>query len=490
MNSDGSVPGNDEHTDTDVRLDQVAKIAQNARTSWFGLLALLVFVGVTLMGHRDSDFFAFGAETELPLVGLAVPTVSFFIAAPTLTAALYVYLHIYLHGLWIALAKCPPRVGRDSLEERVYPTMLCTAALAIRRRLRREDHEPVEGSRAATVMISGLMVWLLGPLVLGILWWRSMPYHHEWLTLWLALWLWLSLIAGGNGLFHLLHLMRSGKLYPYGLFRRPLAHPKPISALVLLAGLAFISWETTESGRLIPLVRADLAGAELTRKPADWLHYDIWLEDWEHHFRTRECPVAARTGDRCPDDKLAQFRRETEQRWETLTQSLDSPELAGQDLRGANLRNAFLSGVDLNGAQLKGADLRGARLEGADLRYALLVGTDLSLARLEGAKLNEARLEDAILFWARLDHAELFLARLEGAILFGARLEGASLHMARLKGADLRNARLEGTHFRETRLDGADLREAKGLTQAQLASACGNKDTLLPDGLTIGACGE
>ncbi len=46
------------------------------------LLALLVFVGVTLMGHRDSDFFAFGAETQLPLVNISAPTVSFFIAAP------------------------------------------------------------------------------------------------------------------------------------------------------------------------------------------------------------------------------------------------------------------------------------------------------------------------------------------------------------------------------------------------------------------------
>ena len=90
------------------------------------------------MGHEDSDFFAFGAETELPLVNIAVSTVSFFIVAPALLAALCVYLHIYLHSLWDVLAKFPPRIGNDSLEERVYPTMLCTLALAIRRRLRRE----------------------------------------------------------------------------------------------------------------------------------------------------------------------------------------------------------------------------------------------------------------------------------------------------------------------------------------------------------------
>ena len=228
MQANNLVPDDTTTMDIDVRLEQIAKISQNARTAWFGLLALLVFVGVTLMGHKDSDFFAFAAETQLPLVNISVPTVSFFVAAPALTGALYVYLHIYMHNLWIALAKCPPRIGDDPLEGRVYPTMLCTAALAIRRQLRRETDAPVEGSRAAAIIISVLMVWLFGPLVLGVLWWRSTPYHHEWLTLWLALWLWFALTAGGNSLFHLLYLMRSGELYPYGLFRRPLAHPKPI----------------------------------------------------------------------------------------------------------------------------------------------------------------------------------------------------------------------------------------------------------------------
>ena len=542
--TDGTVP-NDA-----VRLEQIAKIAQNARTSWFGLLALLVFVGVTLMGHEDTDFFAFGAETELPLVSISVPTVSFFITAPALTAALYVYLHIYLHGLWIALAKCPPRIGEDPLEERVYPTMLCTAALAIRRRLRTETDEPVEGSRAATVVISILMVWLLGPLVLGILWWFSMPYHREWLTLWLALWLWLALIAGGNSLFHLFYLMRRGKLYPYGLFRRPLAHPRPIFSLVLIPVLAVTSWDTTEGGRFVPLVGADLAGTELTRMPAEWLHYDVWLEDWEHRFRLRECPDAVRSGGPCPDEKLAQFRDETPRRWQALIQSLDAPDLGGEDLRaaslsgaflsgadlrwtklggadlnwarlegaqlfeakleGANLREARLEGADLSWATLTGADLRRARLEGADLSWAALEGADLNLARLVGADLRRARLngaslvrsrlEGANLTWAtlegtdlgeaRLEGADLRRARLKGARLDGARLEGANLGWARLEDADLRGARLADAEFGGARLQGADLREASGLTRFQFTFACGDARTRLPDGLAIRTCDD
>ena len=130
------------NTDSNIeaRLEQIATTARNARTSWFALLALLVFVLVTLMGHDDGDFFSFGAKTQLPLVKIwiSVPPILFFMVAPVLTAGLYVYLHIYLHGLWVALSKCPPQIDGDPLQERVYPTMLCTSGVIIRTWTRRD----------------------------------------------------------------------------------------------------------------------------------------------------------------------------------------------------------------------------------------------------------------------------------------------------------------------------------------------------------------
>ncbi len=71
-------------------LEHIAEICKNARASSFGLFALLAFVGVTLAGHKDSDFFAFGVETQLPLIGGSVPTVTFFFAAQLLVSALYI----------------------------------------------------------------------------------------------------------------------------------------------------------------------------------------------------------------------------------------------------------------------------------------------------------------------------------------------------------------------------------------------------------------
>jgi uncharacterized protein YjbI with pentapeptide repeats len=71
------------------------------------------------------------------------------------------------------------------------------------------------------------------------------------------------------------------------------------------------------------------------------------------------------------------------------------------------------------------------------------------------------------------DKADLTGAKLDGAVLTGADLSGVKPH-----GEWHRGAVLTGLD-----LTGADLSRAIGLTQAQVNSAKGNKDTKLPKGL-------
>lgn len=79
--------------------------------------------------------------------------------------------------------------------------------------------------------------------------------------------------------------------------------------------------------------------------------------------------------------------------------------LAGADLRKANLKNASLDGLNapkscLWGANLAGADVAGADLTGCDLRSAALEGaclahTKLCNADMQGAYFSHTILEDA-----------------------------------------------------------------------------------------------
>lgn len=64
-----------------------------------------------------------------------------------------------------------------------------------------------------------------------------------------------------------------------------------------------------------------------------------------------------------------------------------------------------------------------------------------------------------------------------------ANLSGANLAHANLTGADFTGAKLAITSFK-----GTDLTKTKGLTQAQLDSACEDKDTKIPAGLKAHIC--
>jgi hypothetical protein len=163
--------------------------------------------------------------------------------------------------------------------------------------------------------------------------------------------------------------------------------------------------------------------------------------------------------------------------------------LAGANFNKAYLRLASLQGADMRQAKLSGADLtgtqfRGTNLEGAEIRKANLAGADLTGANLRGADLSHSRLDAVIV---------------EGADFTGAKLVGANLRLIEyVKGLKLRDvdatgaifryAHLRGVDFSGANLSGADFFRAEGLSTAQLAFACGDDKTKLPEGVMIPRC--
>ncbi|MEM7744291.1 MAG: pentapeptide repeat-containing protein [Pseudomonadota bacterium] len=491
---------------TTQRLDQIEKIAQNARTTWFGLLALLVFVGVTLMGHQDADFFMHGAATQLPLVGISVPPTAFFIAAPILTAAVYCYLHVYLLGLWEALG----RISQDAddqalpLSDRVFPILFTNAALWYRNRVRQDGSFRERALGRWTLAIAILMTWGFGWLVLGLLWWRSMPLHDEWITMLAGACLWLGLFFGIHGIWAARSYLRNPE---YQHIRHFSLREFGLATSLLLA-LCAISWARTVGGletvwpklwteagfevvvttegleAHLPRARANLGEAKLTPRPPDWKPFDIWLRD---HRLDRD-------GVLTDQDPLIPTTEEM-QRYRNWLDRLDAPQLQRRDLAGANIQGAFLPGADLRytalqqaflvDAQLQGVDLFGALLEGADLRNTRLQGASLVDADLRGANLWNAQMHGANLVYVELQAANLpsvhmqaanfSNAKLQGANLAQAQMQGANFTLAEMQGAILRGAQMQGASFRDSPMLGAKLGYAQmqgaNLVVAQMQGA-------------------
>lgn len=148
--------------------------------------------------------------------------------------------------------------------------------------------------------------------------------------------------------------------------------------------------------------------------------------------------------------------------------------LQGSDMRGASFRGADMTGVHFNRAKLDGANFAGANMAGA-----VLLGASLRGANLSDTRLDAARVHDADFTGANLQRANLRMLEYVNNLTFAD---------ADARGAIFRHAFLGRADFTGTDLRGADFTRATGLTNKQLARACGDETTILPPDLTIPEC--
>jgi uncharacterized protein YjbI with pentapeptide repeats len=149
-----------------------------------------------------------------------------------------------------------------------------------------------------------------------------------------------------------------------------------------------------------------------------------------------------------------------------LVASPASAQNAGQIDRardGSSCAHCNLFQADFSNLELKGRDFAGSRLRQADLSASVMNHTSFA-----GADMRDVN-----------GYGGVF----SGSSFAGANLANASFVGAYLEGANFRGARLDGVNF-----SGAEMERAVGLTQGQLAGACGDEATRLPRGLHLSAC--
>ncbi|MBU3031812.1 pentapeptide repeat-containing protein [Paracoccus marinaquae] len=478
---------------------QVNALITTCKTNWFLLMSYLAFVGVTLIGVVDLDFFMPERRTELPLIGVTIPTALFFYIAPVLGVMLYAHLHFYLMRLWRALAH-PDAPDAGALN----PWLVVDYALHIRGR----GHRRFPLQWLANLVVTALIFWAT-PIILTGFWWRSMPKHDGWLTL---------LFCGGSLFLSVLVWAESGWVLHHGVSRRADRRRSWLTDLIIGAAFVLIPitgfvravnmWPLQDRTTLWPdlLAKAQLQNAVFVETPAGWLPRDeaeqvyrrAWCEqngvstlacgpgplsdaepaDFLEHQQQlwcdKELPAAPQNkGARCVaafENMAGRYAVEWQKTRRDALALLPRRNLAGVDLRGAVLRGARMERADLSLARMERADLSWARMEGAVLFDARMEGADLRGARMEGADLRGARMERADLRGARMEGADLRGARMEGADLWQARMERADLRGARMEGADLWQARMERADLRGARMEGADLWQARMSSQTDLTA--------------------
>lgn len=168
---------------------------------------------------------------------------------------------------------------------------------------------------------------------------------------------------------------------------------------------------------------------------------------------------------------------------------LEDASLDHADLTELRLREAHLRGSDLRRSDLQGADLHGTDLSNADLRGANLTNADLSHVNLSGANLLPYDEHQP----TRLSHHNLKDHALPTDEVLRSLAEQREEQRRQRLGpwyavpwyvvtySNLTDTKLAGANLTGAILANADLRDVRGLTQDQVDSAIGNRETKLPD---------
>ncbi len=122
-----------------------------------------------------------------------------------------------------------------------------------------------------------------------------------------------------------------------------------------------------------------------------------------------------------------------------------------------------------------------------------LFQVDLSYQELPGIDLSSARLRQADLSLSTFDKGRFAGANMSIVNGFGLRAEDADFSKVNFTDATLVGGWFGGSDFSAATFDnanlsGSDFETAKGLTQTQLNTACGDASTKLPEGLKLPAC--
>jgi uncharacterized protein YjbI with pentapeptide repeats len=423
--------------------------SKNARTLFFGTLLACVYSWLTIASTTDVLLLTNSSSSPLPIIGAAIPIVSFFVVGPLMLFLLYIYQHLHLQRLWERLADLPAVFpdGR-SLGKRAYPWLLTGLVYSFNPYLKGR-RPPLSRLQAG---VSLLVAWWLMPLTITLFWGRYLR-RHDWTGTTLHIVVLVGAIAAGILLYQLAATTLRGQRKNPASFMATLMTATMYKRLLWILALAVVvyifsfgiiegvppDFEPVDGDQ--SLIHANLSASD----PRKWVPRLFQATGYKPFADLREADVSTRL-----------------------------PNWKGQEEDELNL--------------VKRGRLRGSNIRFADASRAFLVGADLNRANLQGIYLYQANMRRADLAWADLKEAFAYEADFQGTILQNADLRAVDFTGSNLSGANLKGARLDGANFEnvnlnKTNLGGTSLTAVKGLTAKQIEAAVIDETTELPENL-------
>ncbi len=432
-------------------LEHVAEASKYAHRLFAMIVVACIYCFLTIATTTDARLVTNSASSPLPVIGTAIPIVGFYIAAPLILLALYMYFHVYLQRLWEAIGGLPAVFtdGRP-LYERAYPWLLigivCTYSVWLRARPRRLGN--------LQTWLGKFLAWWLVPTIFLAFWMRYLA-RHDWtvtslhIVLLAAVFWWGGVVSYRGAIRTLRGVAFAGSTLSR---RQKLLRICAHCAILALIGFIFggLSYGAIE-GQLDarPPQRGDLEAPRdvpHVSTPRTWIPWSLSLVGCRPFADLQEADLSVKPANwKGVDEQLALVK---------------GARLRGADLRYARAWGAFLVNSDLTNADLSWACLNRTDLRNAELRGAVLRNASLGRADLRGASLYYTDLTAAHLWFADLSKTTAWQADFRGACLDRANLQGAVLQMCDFEGATFKSANFAEADLAGANMAGVDLRRA------------------------------
>lgn len=484
-------------------LEHAGIIASYARKIFTTILLFCGYCMWVFATTTDISLLTNSSLFQLPLIGGQIKIVVFYVVAPFVLLAFYMYFLLYLQRMWDIIATLPAYFTDGRPIDRMVDPWLITSLIRAHFRRLVTNELPLFKFQ---VFISKFLVWFTIPSTIFLLWLRFLTRHDFTSSFVIACTL-VAVLAYGVMSYRLANMTLSGKrpakfsaftrkhfLFFYSLlFLSVILSVSSIFLVNPIFGSMFIvnfqeedvsippdDWIGEKSQ--YPLVKgAKLFGAHLDHAKgykSMLINADLRNAVLSYSEFVKANFTNARMG--AGIFYRANFNG-------TILENVDLTEavMRHANLDSSNMRNANLTEADLSyasliktslqhvklyGANLTGANLSGAVLDSSDLRTCILKGailnrTKLRFTKFQKSDLSGANLRFANLHFANLDSAILLRADMRNAVLYntrfiGANLTGSDFREASFRQTTLMNAKLDSCNFQKTKLDKTDFRGA------------------------------
>ncbi len=436
--------------------DEASRIARK-HFGW--LITGLVFSLLTIFSTDDVSLLTNSQTTPLPIIQTPIPLAGFYLVAPFLLVALYLYFHIQLQHNWRIVSRLPA-IFPDGvpIDQKLFPwqlNMWCRNFFPLLNQNKKYQAKPRD-------YLIVFMTWWATPVVLFGFWLRYLP-RHDWEG---TFWHMFLLMATS---FSALYFYRwAKKTFPANLAWDE-NDSLTLGFLIIFISFLFIFMSPPYEEH--QLRNANFSGKDVSIKP----------DNWNPEKPTQGVKVANF------EIKDLRFVRATNAFLAKL--NLYDINFRKAILRTTNFENANFREVDFTEARLLGANFKNANFHDTNFSRASLFAANLEKSVLYGVNLTEANLIEANLSETFLSWTEHLKISKDTGSKPGS-LIITDLTRANLTKANLQKAKLDQVNLFKSKFDNANLKETyfenvKNLTCAQLQSAYIDKKTKLPDYIKI-----